>query len=180
MLDLEALDSKRTAIIVSIGAVFFDIEKGELGEKFYMEINKKSFKDQLERGRTFSFDTYEWWMGQSDGARKVFIKNEHNKRDIVPALHGFSEFCRQSGEQRPRVWGNGVDYDNVVLRDTYETYNINAPWKYGDNRCYRTIKNLFGNRAKLDREGAHHNGLDDAITQANHLMAMFKKMHINE
>jgi hypothetical protein len=181
MLDLEALDSKRTAIIVSIGAVFFDFEKNEIGDTFYAEINKKSFKQQLEAVRTFSFDTYEWWMGQSDGARNVFLKNNHEKQDIVHALHKFSEFCNsRTSEQRVRIWGNGVDYDNVVLRDTYETFGIGAPWKYGDNRCYRTIKNMFGNRAKLDREGSHHNGLDDAITQAKHLMAMMKKVHVNE
>jgi hypothetical protein len=173
MVDLEAFDSRRTAAIVSIGAVYFDIHSQKLGEEFYVEISKKGILNQLDSGRTMSLDTLYWWLEQSDEARDVFKSNKNVKQDIVSALHQFSAFC-QKAEGRPRIWGNGVDYDNVVLRDTYETYHIGAPWTYSDNRCYRTIKNLFGARAKLKREGAHHNGLADAITQAKHLMAMLK------
>ncbi len=180
MVDLETMDSKRSAAIISIGAVYFDMKTQKLGEEFYVEISQKGLKHQLDAGRTWSLDTTIWWMSQSDGARNVWQKNDHVKQDIVHALHMFTEFCKDSGEQRPRIWGNGVDFDNVILRDTYETFNMGVPWKYGDSRCYRTIKNIFGNKAKLVREGSHHNGLADAITQAKHLMAMMKTVHVNE
>lgn len=173
MVDLEAFDSRRTAVIVSIGAVYFDIPTQTMGEEFYVEISKTGIQKQMDAGRTWSLDTFLWWMAQSDGARNVFLKNENEKSDIVNALCMFSEFCQKSGG-RPKVWGNGVDYDNVVLRDTYETFNIGCPWRYSDNRCYRSFKNLFGNKAKLIREGSHHNALDDSITQAKHLMKMLK------
>lgn len=179
MLDLECTDSKRTAAIVSIGAVYFDIKRQELGEEFYCEISLKGIKHQLEAGRTLSLDTMVWWFGQSDGARNVWQKNQHIKQGIVAALHEFAKYCAKSTE-RPRVWGNGVDYDNVVLRDCYEMFNIKAPWHFRNSRCYRTIKNLF-NKAHtgLERVGSHHNGLDDAKTQAAHLMKMLKDLKVN-
>lgn len=179
MLDLECTDSKRTAAIVSIGAVFFDIHKQELGEEFYVEVSVNGIKKQIEAGRTLSLDTMVWWLGQSDGARNVWLKNNHIKQDIIHALHMFASYCSQSKE-RPRVWGNGVDYDNVVLRDCYEMFNIKTPWHFRDNRCYRTMKNLF-NKAHtgLERQGSHHNGLDDAKTQAVHLMKMLKDIKVN-
>lgn len=179
MLDLECTDSKRTAAIVSIGAVFFDIHKQELGLPFYCEISLKGIKEQLAAGRSLSLDTMVWWLGQSDGARNVWQKNAHEKFDIVPALHLFAEYCSNSTE-RPRVWGNGVDYDNVVLRDCYETFDIKTPWHFRDNRCYRTMKNLFNKaHTALERVGSHHNGLDDAKTQAVHLMKMLKDIKVD-
>lgn len=179
MLDLECTDSKRTAAIVSIGAVFFDIHKQQLGEEFYVEISLNGINKQFEAGRTSSLETIQWWMAQSDAARNVWLKNEHEKMDIIPALHEFVKFAAKS-EERPRVWGNGVDYDNVVLRDCYEMFNIKAPWHFRDSRCYRTIKNLFNkSHTGLDRIGNHHNGLDDAKTQAVHLMKMLKEYKVN-
>lgn len=179
MLDLEALDSARSAIIVSIGAVYFDLHTSKLGDEFYVEISTKGIKDQYEKGRTFSFETFNWWMAQSDSARNVFLKNGHEKKATIVALGQFITFCSK-GVAPIKMWGNGVDYDNVVLRDVFETYNMTAPWKYGNNRCYRTVKNMFGDRAPLEREGAHHNGLDDAKTQARHLIAMMKGVYVNE
>lgn len=179
MLDLECTDSKRTAAIVSIGAVFFDIHKQQLGLPFYCEIGTKGIKQQLEAGRTLSLDTMVWWMAQSDEARDVWQKNGHKKLEIVPALHLFSKFC-SNAEGRPRVWGNGVDYDNVVLRDCYEMFNIKTPWHFRDNRCYRTMRALFNkSHTAMEREGAHHNGLDDAVSQAKHLMKMLKDIKVN-
>jgi inhibitor of KinA sporulation pathway (predicted exonuclease) len=179
MLDLECLDSRDTATIVSIGAVFFDIQKKQLGEVFYVEIDKRGIQEQLDRGLTWSIDTFIWWMSQTDEARKVFIKNSIPKSGIQNALHLFSKFCEKS-TAKPRVWGNGVDYDNTVLRNCYNTFNIECPFHHRYNRCYRTTKALFNRSGKgLVRHGTHHNGLDDAISQAYHLMKMFDKVGVN-
>lgn len=180
MLDLECLDSRRTAVLVAIGAVKFDLATGTLGDTFYVEITKNGMQDQIDKGRTNSIDTMIWWMQQSDEARKVFHPkgpdDNECREDIVSALHKFAQFCSSDTQ----VWGNGVDYDNVVLRDVYETYNIKCPFTYRKNRCYRTFKAMFGNKAKLVRKGEHHNGRDDAITQAEHLIAMHKAIHKNK
>lgn len=174
MLDLECLDSRaQTAIIVSVGAVYFDLETGKLGNEFYHEINLKGLHEQYDvYKRSLSFDTLVWWMQQTDDARKVFWPTEVEK--VLPAymLHEFAKFCQQA--EKVKVWGNGVDYDNVCLRSLYEDYNLRCPWHYSNNRCYRTFKSCHGNKAKLIREGVHHNALSDSITQAKHLLAMKK------
>ena len=181
MLDLECLDSNaQTAAIVSVGAVYFDLEKYKLGEEFYVELPLRSLQDQLNKGRTLSLDTLQWWMYQSDEARSVFYTtNGHPKRETETMLHEFVTFCRkiEGPTAKPKVWGNGVDYDNICLRELYRLYNIGCPWNYSDNRCYRTIKNMHGNAAALVRNGTHHNALDDAKTQAIHLMAMLEVVH---
>lgn len=179
MLDLECTDSKRTAAIVSIGAVYFDTHKQKLGAEFYYEISIKGIQEQLDRGRSLSLDTMVWWLAQSDSARNVWQKNDQVKVKLVTALYEFSKFCALS-ENPVRIWGNGADYDNVVLRDCYETFNIKTPWQYRHNRCYRTIKALHNKaHTQMEREGTHHNGLDDAKSQALHLMKMLKDLKVN-
>lgn len=175
MIDIEALDSNAaTAALVSLGAVYFDLEKGTLGEEFYLEVPIQELQGQLNAGRTLSLDTMQWWMQQSDEARKVFtFNNGKEKVTTVGLLHEFSRFCQKTLPEHPKIWGNGVDYDNILLRGLYKAYSIKCPWKYSNNRCYRTMKKMFSFVA-LDREGTHHNGLDDAKTQAKHLLDIFK------
>lgn len=169
MLDLECLDSNSNAAIVSIGAVKFDTKKQELGEEFYMEISLSSIKGDLRNGATQSLDTMIWWMQQDKKVIEVFNKKD-NQDTITAALVEFSNYCGKDA----CIWGNGVDYDNVVLRNAYKRYSIPCPFQYRTNRCYRTIKALFGNKAKLERVEPHHNALSDAKTQALHLMRMLK------
>ena len=172
MLDLEALDSNRSGVLVSIGAQMFDLGNMSLGDTYYCEISLSGMEDQRLSGRTINLDTVCWWMQQSDSARKVFFPDpERGKLGTRTALKDFGRFL--TSYSRPKVWGNGVDFDNVFLRDVYESYSIPCPWHYTQNRCYRTVKNMFPN-VGLKREGAHHNALDDATTQAKHLIEIWK------
>lgn len=178
MVDIEALDSNaETAAIVSVGAIKFDLAKGELGETFYIEIADHGLKDQLGRGRTMSFDTMCWWLAQSDDARKVLLPPNlaagDSQRVNTPAfLDAFRVYCQGT----TGVWGNGVTYDNVAIRSLYKTYSQTCPWYWSKDRCYRSYKAVHGNSAMLVREGTHHNALADAITQAKHLIAMYQNV----
>lgn len=177
MVDIEALDSNaETAAVVSIGAVKFSFATLSLGDTFYMEIADHGLKDQLGRGRTMSLDTMIWWMCQSDQAREVLMPPviaQRQPRYNTPAvLDAFRAFVKDASG----VWGNGVTYDNITLRELYKTYNQSCPWRWNADRCYRTYKNVHGDRAALERSGTHHNALDDAITQAKHLLAMYKAL----
>lgn len=171
MIDLECLDSGKDAAIVSIGAVQFSLSKLSLGLQFYREISLKSIEDQVKHhGRTMSLQTMKWWMNQPDAVRKVIAKPDH-PCTIERALQDFAMFCGKHAI----VWGNGVDYDNVVLRNCYKAYEIKCPWTFRNQGCFRTVKGLFP--AQIKRVGAHHNGLDDAITQANYMLTVWAKLH---
>ena len=168
MLDLECLDSCTTAAIISIGAVYFDLEEQILGPELYIELSKYALMDQLSRGRTWSVDTNIWWMKQTTQAREVW-SNTYEKRSNQGCLHDLLTFFNLFTGKKT-VWGNGSTYDNICLRSYFECFDVNVPWEFKNDLCYRTIKVLFGNRAKVSRIGTHHNALDDAVNQAKHLM----------
>jgi hypothetical protein len=178
MCDLECLDSKGTAAIISIGLVQFDLDQGVLGQELYLELSLEALKQQLAKGRTMSLDTMQWWVQQSQEARSCWFSTaiggyvKSSNRDVISALDTFF-----STIDKPILWGNGSTYDNIVLRGYLQAFNAKVPFHYSRDFCYRTMKNMFGHLAKLERVGTHHNALDDAKSQALHLIAMYKAVN---
>lgn len=176
MLDLETLDTVSSAVVISIGAVAFDPYTNELGDKFYVEM-VGDLAAQQARGRTISGDTVRWWMQQDVLARRVFADPPPDGVERVntfEALYRFNRFVVTNGHRHANIWGNGADFDNIILGSLYDAFGLRKPWSYSHNRCYRTIKNIgIGPRKPRMREGVHHNALDDAITQAIHLQEIF-------
>jgi hypothetical protein len=71
-----------------------------------------------------------------------------------------------------QIWGNGADFDNVILSSAYRNTGHVTPWGTYKNRCYRTIKSA-NRHVAMARTGTHHNALDDAKSQAQHLIRIW-------
>lgn len=165
MIDLETMDTASTAAIVSIGAVKFD--KDGISDEFYTVID---LADCVQHGLTMSPSTVQWWINQPNKSDTF----DGNKSELLPSsLLKFSGWIPDNA----RVWGNGSEFDNVILRNAYNACSLPVPWKYYNNCCYRTLKNL-AQHIKLDRRGVHHNALDDAKSQAIHLIEIAKELGI--
>jgi hypothetical protein len=163
MLDLETLGTTPGSIIVSIGAVKFDASG--LGDTFYQRID---FAEAQKEGFKLNADTVRWWLGQSDESRQELAKTEGCVN--TAALQLFNCFV---GESDPLLWGNGASFDNSILGAAYDHLGIKAPWKRDwGNRCYRTAKSFHPDFPLAKRTGTHHNALDDAISQAEHLITL--------
>ena len=164
MLDLETMGTSMSSVILSIGAVRFNPQTSELGETFSVYIDVDS---SLASGCSISQSTLLWWMGQSDAARSR--QTGATRVPLQEALIRFENFVTP----RNRIWGNGADFDNALLGALYSRVSIPQPWSYWNNRCYRTMKNLFPNAPVPVRTDVKHDALDDAIHQAKHLQSIF-------
>ncbi len=166
MLDLETMGNGPNAAIVAIGAVCFDIEKEELGATFYETIDLQS---SVAGGGIMDPSTVIWWLKQSEAARLDIIAG---REPIESALELFASWIGKNLDaDRVNMWGNGAAFDNVILASAYRRHNMLQPWDFRNDRCYRTIKSLNPCH-KMQRTGTHHNALDDAISQAKHLIDM--------
>lgn len=167
MIDLETMGLKTNAAIVSIGVIRFD--QTSILERFYTPISLASC---LEHGLTTGQSTVDWWQKQSAEARAAW------QCDDAPSLETgltlFNQFLTSFGKpENICPWGNGVDFDLVLLNSAYKAINADVPWKYYNHHCFRTIKNMFvvGN---MIRRGTHHNAMDDAEYQTQVLHRIFK------
>lgn len=113
MIDLESMGKKPNAPIVSIGAVFFDPQSGELGQEFYTAVNLES---AMEQGAVPDGDTILWWLRQSSEARSAICVDD--AMPISSALSELSHFINRHSDNPKylKVWGNGATFDNVILR----------------------------------------------------------------
>lgn len=173
MLDLETLDTGPRSVVTSIGAVVFRPDEAVLGDTFYVELTDDLLAQQ-KLGRTINGDTVKWWMQQDPAAKKIFANPGMPgvRVNTVLGLDMFRKFVLEH-ESVDGMWGNGADFDNIILGSLYEDYGLRKPWSYGNNRCFRTYKNHPGVPHKYERTGTHHNALDDAITQAKHLQRIW-------
>ena len=168
MVDLETMGNGPQAAIIAIGAVEFDILTGEIGERFYTVIDLTS---AVEAGGIMDASTVLWWMQQGDEARAAFSRDgEH----IAKALQQFAGWVENRAPRDDvRVWGNGAAFDNVILASAYRRNGTQQPWQFWNDRCYRTVKAQHP-AVKMQRSGTHHNAVDDAESQARHLIDMLK------
>lgn len=167
MIDLETLDTASSALILSIGAVSFD--KDKIDSEYYRTI--KVDQSMIE-DFTISADTLNWWFTQSEAIKE--FSNSYMMLDDV--LREFSLYYEKSCDGD--IWGYGSDFDNVILTNAYKTRNIELPWKYNKNRCFRTIKSLYP-KIDLEFNGIRHNALADALYQAQYLMELNKINSLN-
>lgn len=149
-LDIETLDTKSTAKIISIGAV--DVYGDE---SFYVEI------DPFQMHRTESVDTKTWWLQQPympDGRLKLYQALEK-----FAAWYKIQEFTE--------VWCRGTDFDITILAHAFAQNQLAVPWEYNHPRDLRTLGKLFPHVKAPYRWGAHH-ALCDAMNQAIYLQEL--------
>ncbi|HFS2632304.1 TPA: 3'-5' exoribonuclease [Escherichia coli] len=177
MIDLETMGKNPDAPIASIGAVFFDPQTGEQGPEFSKII------DMGTCGGTVDISTIEWWLQRSGEARAAILADRIPLDDALLQLREFID--ENSGEFFVQVWGNGANFDNVILRRSYERQEIPCPWRYTNDRDVRTIVALglvmdFDARSVITFEGERHNALHDARYQAKYVSAIWQKLFPNQ
>lgn len=173
MVDLETLGTVPGCSIISIGAVAFDPVTSALGPEFYVTINRENC---LSAGLFEDPNTIDWWSKQSESAKTLLNDTITGGERLEDALLMFKEYLSQFGFGCIKVWGNGADFDNAMLAVCYERVGLDLPWRFYNNRCYRTLKNVLPG-AKFIRQGTYHNALDDAKSQAAHACELFKVYH---
>ncbi|EJM3305501.1 3'-5' exoribonuclease, partial [Escherichia coli] len=173
MIDIETMGKNPNAAIISIGAIFFDPQTGDMGPEFSKTIDLDTAGGVIDR------DVIKWWLKQSREAQSAILTDEIPLDDALLQLREF--IAENSGEFFVQVWGNGANFDNVILRRSYERQGIPCPWHYHNDRDVRTIVELgkaidFDARTAIPFEGERHNALDDARYQAKYVSAIWQKL----
>ncbi|EFJ6243544.1 exonuclease, partial [Escherichia coli] len=171
--DLETMGTNPDAPINSIGGKFFDPTTGEMGPEFSKAIDLETSGGIIDR------KTIKWWAKRSREAQSAIFTDEIPLDDALLQLREFIN--ENSGESFVQIWGNGANFDNVILRRSYERQGIPCPWRYYNDRDVRTIVELgnsigFDVRMAIPFEGVPHNALDDARHQAKQVSAIWQKL----
>jgi hypothetical protein len=163
MLDLETLGSGPRAAVVQIGACTFDPETGTGDADFPPQqrwfFRNIRFRSAMRYGEADG-DTVAWWLQQNDEARLGLLSDPI---DLPAALSAFAEWWATLGKVNG-LWSHAT-FDAVILQSAYDSCTKWCPWRHRQVRDLRTLQSLYW-PGKRERDGVHHNALDDAIFQA--------------
>lgn len=160
MLDIETLSTANNAVVLSIGALGFQIEK-EAPKVIASRLWVLDLHSQIAAGRDISAGTMKFWREQTKSARAHWA--EDKPQDVTEVLVSLGGFIGES-----LVWANGSCFDIGILTSLHEQWSMGVPWKYNAVRDARTI---YKATPKLrDRPtdlnlGPEHDPVADCISQ---------------
>jgi hypothetical protein len=167
MLDLETWGKRYGCAVRSIGAVQFDRWGAGLGREFYVNVEDQSC---LDAGLRHDPDTEAWWGRQDVAAQAVFAENP---RPVREAAQGLCAYFRETGVAR--IWCQGANFDEPIIVGVLDALGMEAPWKFWNSRCTRTIYDAASLNFNAERRaGTHHHALHDAIHQARCVQKSFR------
>ena len=177
MIVLKTMGTSPDAPIISIGAIFYDPQTGDMGPEFSKTIDLETAGGVIDRG------AIKYWCKQSREAQSAIMTDEIPLDDALLQLREFID--ENSGEFFVQIWGKEANFNNVILRRSYERQGIPCPWSYYNDRDVRTIVELgkaidFDARTAIPFEGERHNALDDARYQAKYVSAIWQKLIPNQ
>lgn len=157
MVDLETLGRSPRSVFFAAG--FLAFVPGEV-LPLYSAYILLDPDQQVTRER--DAETIVWWGSQPPGARKELV--EARARGLHPTA-AKQKICEYFAGLPPHnhlcVWGNGPDFDIVILNDFLGT----VPWRFSHVHSLRTLRLLYPEEGRTQPRIAHH-ALYDAEAQA--------------
>ena len=175
-IDLETAATDPHAAIVQIGAACYqhttghDITTPEVASfNIHISLSHNEFHK-----RTVDKETMEWWDKQDrELCKRVFSGTAY----LDTALASFVDWCATVSDgnlDRVVLWGNGCNFDNVILKDACEQF-MSWPFNFRNDHHLRTLMALVPPDVQ---ERAHerfiappgtmpHDALYDALYQLN-------------
>lgn len=178
MIDLETMAVSKDAAIIQLGAAVFRPTTPEytgslyefVGEKFGVSITLQSCRDA---GLATDESTTAWWARPEQ--MEAFRTTQAHALDLRDALVMFRTWCLADTDPEDiEPWANGTSFDLAILETAYRKLGIPIPWKFFNERDYRTMKSLYRDVQKPPFEGTKHNATDDAVNQSVHLLAIMQ------
>lgn len=165
VIDLETMSTLPNAAIVSIGAVAVR-DRVPVCE-FYVRVQLET---ALDVGCAVDGHAMEWWLHQDKAARRE-VDGSQEAGSLYQALNDIEAWLEETAAgDRFLVWGKGPSFECTILTSAYRAFRREAPWYFRDERCMRTLLDLYPEAADLPFEGIQHHALHDARHEAAQLI----------
>lgn len=185
MTDIETLGKTADCQIIQIAAVAFDIRTGNTLEKINIPIC-------CEPQMIVDANTLKWWLKtDKDLLVKLLEEGDKNQETEREALCEFKSWLEELPEKYGLdikdlyLWGNGILFDNRLIKEKMEKYKLTYPIFYRNDRDMRTIvecaalKNGQTSeefRNTVGRIGTAHDAFDDVLTQIQVVSRAFNEV----
>jgi exodeoxyribonuclease VIII len=181
MIDLETLGTRVSSVFLSIGAVQFDLETGKTGKQFYAKVNLES---AMRKGLTLDAHTIQWWMTQDKEARAEMFEGSRELHHVLIMFANFVNdiMVEETSDEPLCFWGNSASFDLGILGHAYDACEMDRPWNFRYERCYRTLIALWPRSpqpAKDGKEEDMHVAIKDSLFQVERLCLAWQYINSN-
>lgn len=165
MHDIETLAlESNIPVLLSLGAVKFT--RQHIVESFHVRFD---IADCQRNGLVIEAATVDWWMDEERAEARRQLRSM-GQVDLYSGLDGYRQWISETPtDLLGSAWSQGSSFDNARLEAIYARVGIEWPFGYRQIECYRTMRNRFAD-VQFRRIGVHHGALDDAHSQAAHLI----------
>jgi exodeoxyribonuclease VIII len=170
MLDFETFGTSPDAVVVQVGACYFDKYTGKLGLAFKRNIDAES---AIRSGAIMDASTVYWWLERDPKARNSILAEP--REDILQVFSDLNVFLKDAKE----IWSHAT-FDFVILTSTLKRLRLKPLFHYTAAKDIRTLTNLCGRIASKEvRDGVHHDALDDCKYQVKYCVEALKIIRAN-
>lgn len=162
MLDIEAMGSGPDAVIVQVGAAYFNRNTGNVCDTFLQNVSLASAD-----GR-FSGSTIHWWLQQALAGNKLTFLQEAREESNV--LKAFREFASDADF----IWSHAT-FDFVIVQSALSRHGL-KPLSYRCSRDIQTLVDLSGLPRDKKEKINSHDALDDCLYQIKYCVECFKNL----
>lgn len=173
-IDLETLDVRPTATVLTLGGVKFNPHRdADPYDELYFKI---SIDDQDRYGRTVDDGTIAWWTRQDPAImEEAFDQSDPSQVQTV------EQACASIARWAVGVdtfWGQGYGFDFTMLEDMFRSIGRPIPWQFWQVLDSRTLFKLLPVDPRKSMQNNLHNALADAYFQARAIQIAFDQLGI--
>lgn len=176
MVDIETLGTNGNNPVIQIGAAAFDIESGFITHAF------DKTQDIRQLGEmNVDPNTLLWWLKTDAELLKTILTSEETTPTLIEDFHRFLTEIQETAGDHIKFWGNGILFDNRIIKEQMESAGLTYPIRYSKDRDVRTILDLAADKLGIgeyelkDKAAENtaslglvkHNAIDDVIAQVN-------------
>ncbi len=184
-LDIETLDTRATAVVLSVGICKFDPNaQNVVGPIKHVSLEVGV---QIRNHRTISSDTFYWWTEQLAGMDKSpfpqpYEQVPHGLAQIIDFIYENSAQLADDGQglyQDAFVWMRGPHFDWTILDNLGIQAGVVWPIRHDKVRDQRTF--CSGEKYDPPENGevfVKHDALGDAIKQAMFIQQVAKTRNL--
>lgn len=170
-IDLETIDVRPQATVLSLGAVKFNpLTFEDPHSELYLKI---SIDDQDRYNRTVSESTLEWW-GEQD--RKI-MEEAFDQTGAVTVEDALAEISKFSVGV-DTFWGQGYGFDYTMLEDMYRSIGRPIPWNFWQILDSRTLFRVCKQDPRKQIQNDLHNALADAYYQSKAIQIAYSELGV--
>jgi len=183
MLDLETLGKKPGAVVLSIGAIVFNMygppSLPAPPITFYRNIDLFS---SLMVGLKIDESTVDWWRTKDPQAQAALLKGAVTPAQAVADFHSWHVGLNPttSEELQPRIWAKSPTFDCALWEAVCASVGKEVPWDFRAPRDVRTLFALAGfDEKSMTSKGmgfTQHNALDDCSLQILQVQEAWRKL----